>query len=78
MGKAPVGVAELAKKHGAKVIAFAGSASEEPSVYAACRSAGIDAVFPIIRDITTLREAMLPERTKSNLTVCAEQVFRLL
>lgn len=77
-GKVPAGVAQLAARHGIRVIAFAGSASEEPSVYAACRSAGIDAVFPIIRDITTLREAMLPERTKSNLTVCAEQVFRLL
>lgn len=77
-GKVPAGVAGLAKKHGAKVIAFAGSVSGGSDTLAACRSAGIDAVFPIIREITTLREAMLPERAKSNLAVCAEQVFGLL
>lgn len=77
-GKVPAGVAALAGRHNVRVIAFAGSVSENPAVYAACRSAGIHAVFPVIREITTLREAMLPERAKSNLTACAEQVFRLL
>ena len=77
-GKVPAGVARLAAKYGVRVIAFAGSVSEDPAVSAACRAAGIHAVFPVIREITTLREAMLPERAKSNLTACAEQVFRLL
>lgn len=75
MGKAPVGVARLAKKYGAKVIAFAGSVTNGAT---ACNDAGIDAFFPIIRGITTLEEAMKPENAKENLTAAAEQVFRLL
>lgn len=78
LGKVPAGVAGLAKKHGVKVIAFAGSVSGGSDTLQACRSVGIDAVFPIIPEMTTLREAMLPERAKSNLASCAEQVFRLL
>lgn len=75
MGKAPVGVAKLAKKYNAKVIAFAGSVTKEAS---ACNAAGIDAFFPIIREITTLSEAMVPENARANMTATAEQVFRLL
>ena len=75
MGKAPVGVAELAKKHGAKVIAFAGSVTPDAG---ACNAAGIDAFFPIVRGVTTLEEAMDPENAKANMRACAEQVFRLL
>lgn len=77
-GKVPAGVAELARRHNVTVIAFAGSIAEDPAVSAACRNVGIHAIFPVIREITTLREAMLPERAKSNLSACAEQVFRLL
>lgn len=75
MGKAPVGVARLAKKYGAKVIAFAGAVTKDA---AACNDAGIDAFFPIVRGITTLEEAMKPENAKENLTATVEQVFRLL
>lgn len=75
MGKAPVGVAKLAKKYGALVIAFAGSVTKDA---AACNAAGIDAFFPIIRGITTLEDAMKPENAKENMTAAAEQVFRLL
>lgn len=75
MGKAPVGVAELAKKHGATVIAFAGSVTPDAG---ACNAAGIDAFFPIVRGVTTLEEAMDPENAKANMRACAEQVFRLL
>ena len=75
MGKAPVGVAKLAKKHGVKVIAFAGSVTEEAK---ACNEAGIDAYFPILRGITTLAEAMNPENAKANMKAAVEQVFRLL
>lgn len=74
MGKAPIGVAQLGKKYGAKTIAFAGSVTKEAT---ACNKAGIDAFFPIIRGISTLEEAMDPQTAKSNMTACAEQVFRL-
>ena len=75
MGKAPVGVARLAKKYGSKVVAFAGSVTPEAT---ACNAAGIDAFFPIVRGITTLAEAMDPKNAKSNMTAAVEQVFRLL
>lgn len=75
MGKAPVGVARLAKKHGAKVIAFAGAVTEGA---AACNDAGIDAFFPIVRGVTTLEQAMNPENAKKNIRAATEQVFRLL
>lgn len=75
MGKAPVGVAKLGKKYGAKTIAFAGSVTKEAG---ACNEAGIDAFFPIVRGISTLEEAMNPETAKANMTAAAEQVFRLL
>ncbi len=75
MGKAPVGVAELAKKHGVPVIAFAGSVTKEAML---CNENGIDAYFPILRNIVTLEEAMEPENAKANMADTAEQVFRLL
>lgn len=34
--------------------------------------------FSVIREVTTLDEAMNPERAKRNLELTAEQVFRLL
>ena len=55
MGKAPVGVAKLAHKYGAKVIAIAGSVTREAT---ACNDAGIDAFFPVVRGVTTLEDAM--------------------
>ncbi|MCI9226557.1 MAG: glycerate kinase [Dorea sp.] len=73
MGKAPVGVARLAKKYGVKVFAFAGSVSRDASE---CNSAGIDAFFPIVRGVTTLEEAMDPENAKENMALSVEQVFR--
>lgn len=75
MGKAPIGVAKLAKKYNAKVIAFAGSITDGAST---CNEAGIDAFFPILREIMTLEEAMKPETARKNLAATAEQVFRLL
>lgn len=75
MGKAPIGVAKLAKKYGAKVIAFAGSVTLDAS---ACNHAGIDAFFPIVRGVTTLEEAMDPQNAYTNMRAAVEQVFRLL
>lgn len=74
MGKAPVGVARLAKKYGKPVIAFAGSVTKEA---AECNKNGIDAFFPILRSIVTLEEAMKPVNAKANMADTAEQVFRL-
>lgn len=75
MGKVPVGLAKLAKKYNKKVIAFAGSVTKEAKE---CNKAGIDAFFPIVRGVTTLEEAMSPEKAKENMRDAVEQVFRLL
>ena len=61
MGKVPAGVARAAKKHGAKVLAFAGGVTKDAGE---CNAAGIDAFFPIVRGVTTLEEAMAPENAK--------------
>lgn len=74
MGKAPVGVAGLAKKYGKPVVAFAGSVTKDA---VECNKNGIDAFFPILRGIVTLEEAMKPDTAKANLADTAEQVFRL-
>ncbi len=75
MGKAPVGVAALAKKYNIKVLAFAGGVTKGAI---ACNQAGIDAFFPIVRGVTTLEEAMKPENARANMIDTVEQVFRLL
>ena len=75
MGKAPIGVAKLAKKHGATVIAFAGSVTDDAK---ACNAAGIDAYFPIIPRLITLEEAMDKTNATYNMRHTAEQVFSLL
>ncbi len=74
MGKAPVGVAKLAKKFDIPVLAFAGSVTKDATE---CNKNGIDAFFPILRGISTLEEAMKTENAKQNLTDTAEQAFRL-
>ena len=74
MGKAPIGVAKLAKKYGKTVIAFAGSVERDARE---CNEHGIDAFFPVLRSITTLEEAMKNENAKRNLADTAEQVYRL-
>lgn len=75
MGKVPVGVAQLAKKYGVGVLAFAGSVTGDAG---ACNTAGIDAFFPIVRGVTTLEEAMASKRAKENMTLSVEQVFRMI
>ena len=75
MGKAPVGVARLAKKYGAKVFAFAGGVTKDAGE---CNAAGIDAFFPIVRGVTTLDEAMVPKNAKENMILAVEQVFRVI
>ena len=74
MGKAPVGVAKLAKKYNARVVAFAGSVTKEAT---ACNKEGIDAFFPILRGVCTLADAMDPVNARNNMVATVEQVFRL-
>ena len=73
MGKAPCGVALLAKKHGKKVIAFSGCVTEDA---VALNERGIDAFFPILREVTTLERALDGKYAAANLVATAEQVFR--
>ena len=75
MGKVPVGVAALAKKYNCKVLAFAGSVTDEAGK---CNSCGIDAFFPILRGICTLEEAMDTDTARKNMRLTVEQVFRLI
>lgn len=42
-----------------------------------CNEHGIDAFFPILRNVVTLEEAMKNENAKRNLADTAEQVYRL-
>lgn len=73
MGKAPVGVAMLAKKYDKPVIAFAGGVTEDA---VKCNEYGIDAFFPILRTPCSLDEAM--DNAYINLKNTAEQVFRMI
>ena len=75
MGKAPIGVAKLAKKYGKRVVAFAGCVTEDAEE---CNLHGIDAFFPIVRGITTLDEALDKLNARRNLTATAYQVFNLI
>ncbi len=74
MGKAPVGVAQLAKKYGKPVVALAGSVTPDARF---CNHQGIDAFFPILQRVSTLQEAMEPKQARQNLADTTEQVFRL-
>jgi len=75
MGKAPVGVAKLAKKHGAKVIALAGGLTDDAF---ACNDRGIDAFFSIQTAPVTLEEAMKRETASKNMRTTVIQLFNLI
>ena len=75
MGKAPVGIAKAAKKHGKTVIALAGSVTNDACV---CNALGIDAFFPILPAPCSLCDAMEPQKAAENLKRTAEQVLRLI
>lgn len=75
MGKAPSGVAALAKKHGKKVLAFSGCVTEDAVI---CNEHGIDAFFPILRSAVSLEEACNPDNARKNMIATVEQVFRLI
>ena len=75
MGKAPIGVAAIAKKYGKKVLAFSGCVTEDATL---CNEHGIDAFFPILRGVVTLDEALDSENARSNMIAAVEQAFRLI
>ena len=75
MGKAPVGIAKIAKKYGKPVIALCGAAGNDAKL---CNQNGIDAYFPILRQISTLENAMDKNNSYNNLADTAEQIFRLI
>lgn len=75
MGKVPSGIAAIAKKYGKPVIGFAGCVTEDASV---CNSCGIDAFFPVLRNVCTLEEAMDTDNAFANMAATAEQVFRII
>ncbi|MDQ0975066.1 glycerate kinase [Neobacillus niacini] len=75
MGKAPAGIALLAKQHRIPVIALAGDISEgNPSLH----ESGITAYFTIVGGPTSLEKAMNPETTRTNLQRTGEQIGRVL
>ena len=75
MGKAPIGVAKLAKQYGKRVIAFSGCTTDDAEV---CNDHGIDAFFPILRQVTTLEAVLDKDTAYKNLQKTAYQVFRLV
>lgn len=74
MGKCPVGVARLAHKYNKPVVGLAGAVTPDAR---ACNKEGIDAIFPILRSVVTLEEAMRNENARRNMADTAEQVYRL-
>jgi len=75
MGKAPIGVAKIAKRHNKTVFAFAGGVTAEARI---CNEHGIDAFFPILRQVSTLEEAMDSATARQNMADSVEQVMRLI
>ena len=75
MGKAPVGVAGIAKEFYKPVIAFSGCVGKDAAV---CNQKGIDAFFPILRTVVSLEEAMKKENAVSNMADTVEQAARLI
>lgn len=74
MGKAPIGVAKLAKKYGVKVIGLAGATTEDA---VKCNEEGIDAYFSIVNRAMTIEEAMDKATASENMTATT-QIFNLI
>lgn len=72
-GKTPIGVARLAKELNKPVIAIVGSLRED---YSVVYQHGIHAVFPIIRQLSSLDELL--KQGKENLISTAENVARVI
>ena len=75
MGKAPMGIAQLAKKYGKPVIALAGSVLNSA---VACNEVGIDCFFSVLQMPITLQEAMQEQTALKNMEMTARQTFNLV
>ncbi len=75
MGKAPIGVAAIAKEYQKPVLAFSGCVTKDA---AACNAHGIDAFFPVLRSVVSLEEAMDRDHAMQNMQDTVEQVFRVI
>ena len=75
MGKTPSGVAQLAKKYNAVVIALSGCLEDDIANLHDC---GLDAYFSILNMPQTIQEALESGHAEKNLRTTAEQVFRLI
>ena len=75
MGKAPIGVAKIAKQFDKPVLAFSGCVTKDAT---ACNREGIDAFFPVLRNVVSLEDAMNPANARQNMVDTAEQVFRTI
>ena len=77
MGKAPVGIAQLAKKANpqCRTIGLCGCATPDAE---AVNKHGIDAYFPILHAPMSVEEAMDAYTTKQNLTQTIQQIMNLL
>jgi glycerate kinase len=75
MGKAPSGIASLAKEFDKPVIAFSGCATLDAKVL---NTIGIDAFFPILQAPMSVEEAMDGKVAHENLLATTTQVFSLI
>lgn len=75
MGKAPIGVAKLAKQYGAKVIALAGCTTEDAGE---CNRQGIDAFFSIVDKAMPLQESHGPRYGDWQYDLCSPAGFNLI
>ncbi len=75
MGKAPVRIAQVAKRYDKPVIAIAGSVGEGTEK---CHEAGIDAIFPTVSSPMNIKDAMEPGTARENVKRTACEIARLL
>ena len=75
MGKAPVSAARIAKEAGATTLAFCAVTGDGAE---AVNEEGIDAFFPILREICDKEQMMQKENAALALAQSAEQVFRAM
>ena len=75
MGKAPIGIAKLAKKYNKITIGICGAIGENITPV---NVAGIDVIFSIQSKPLSLEKAIMKDNTIYNLKLVSEQIFRLI
>jgi glycerate kinase len=75
MGKAPVRIARIAKKHNKPVVAVAGCVAKGADK---CHAAGIDVILPVVSAPMTVEDAMKYETARENLKRTACELIRLM